>query len=246
MTVVSMPQRLRLDMDQVIVTRWGATAIRLATHPDLTDPALRERIGQGRYETHEARTIEAVLQEDDVVVELGAGLGLISTVAYKTGLPRAIYCYEADPRLPGLIAETHRLNGVRGVTVTHAAITSDPALLAEGRVNMFLRTAFWANSINRPSTGRAKDRVQVPVRSLDAIVAEVRPTVICCDIEGAEVGLFDGVDLSGVRHVIVEVHPEETGLAGVGRVFDAMRAGGLVYDPALSERGVPGFTRLPA
>lgn len=232
-------------MNEVIVTRWGSSAIRLATHPSLTDPALRERIGKGKYETHEARTIDTVLQDGDVVVELGAGLGLISTVAFKTFMPQAIHCYEADPRLPALIAETHRLNGVRGVTVTHAAVTGDPALLAAGSVNMYLRASFWANSIDAPSSGRSKYRTRVPVKSLSAIVAEVRPTVIICDIEGAEVGLFDGVDLSGVRNVIVEVHPEVTGLAGVARVFDALRAGGLVYDPALSEKTVPGFTRLP-
>jgi FkbM family methyltransferase len=193
---------------------------------------------------HESRMVDVVVQDDDVVLDLGAGLGLISTVAYKTYRAAAIHSYEADPRLPPLIAETHRLNGVRGVHVTHAAVTSDAAAVAAGSIRMHLRSSFWANSIHAPKGANTRRAVAVPVVSLAAIMQDVRPTVIFCDIEGAEVGLFDGVDLSGVRHVIVEVHPEVTGLGGVTRVFDALRAAGLVYDPWLSEKAVPGFTRL--
>ncbi len=236
---------LQLDLGQVIVKPYGDTAVRLATHPAITDAALRQRIERGRYEVHEARTVEKILAAGDVVVELGAGLGLISTLACKTGLPQAVHCYEADPRMPRLIAETHRLNGVSAVTVTNAAVTGDAAALARGTIPMHLRGNFWANSVHAPKAGAALHQVAVPALSLAAIVADRNPSVIICDIEGAEDGLFDGVDLSGVRHVIVELHPGVTGLEGVARVFDALRAAGLVYDPALSERAVPGFTRLP-
>jgi FkbM family methyltransferase len=239
-----MTAEFRLDMDQVVVTPYGATPIRLATHPDVTDASLRDRIRDGQYEVHERRAVESMLVEGDVLVELGAGVGLISTTAYKTGLPAEIHCYEADPRMPDLIRETHRLNGVRGVNLTVAAVTAYPAAVAAGWINIHLRSSFWANSIHSPDSGRAAQKVRVPAISLSAIVEKVRPTVIVCDIEGAEIGLFDDVDLSGVRHVLVELHPNVTGPGSVRRVFGALHREGLIYDCALSNAAVPGFTRV--
>lgn len=236
----------RPDMAGIVVVPYGQTPIRLATHPDVTDEALRTRIREGKYEVHEGKAIAGILAEGDVVVELGAGLGLISTIAYRTRLPAAIHCFEADPRLPDLIRETHRLNGVAGVHLTVAAVTADPAALAAGTIGLGLRSAFWANSVVAKAGHKPPRTVQVPAISLASIVAELRPTVIVCDIEGAEAGLFDMVDLSGVRHVLVELHPGLTGLAGVRSVFDALHAAGLVYDSDLSRGAVPGFTRISA
>jgi FkbM family methyltransferase len=243
MTEAVMPD-IRLDMDQVVVTPYGSSPIRLATHPDVTDAALRTRIAQGLYEVHEGRMVEAMLAEGDVVVELGAGLGLISTLAHKTGLPREIHCFEADPRMPDLIRETHRLNGVSGVNLTVAAVTAHAPALAAGFISMHLHRNFWGNSVHAPKKGPAALNVRVPTLSLAAIVAALKPTVIVCDIEGAEIGLFDDVDLSGVRHVLVELHPGVTGRGSVRRVFGALHRAGLIYDCALSNATVPGFTRV--
>ncbi|MFN6951607.1 MAG: glycosyltransferase family 2 protein [Albidovulum sp.] len=69
--------------------------------------------------------------------------------------------------------------------------------------------------------------VNVPAFAFRNPVAEVRPTVIVCDIEGGERGLFDRTDLSGVRAVVLEPHPKVYGPWGVARVAGVLAAKGL-------------------
>ena len=83
----------------------------------------------------------------------------------------------------------------------------------------------------------------VEVRAVNEELARVAPTVLICDIEGAEADLLPAADLSGLRAAIVEVHPQWIGQAGVQAVFDAMNRGGLSYFPKASEGKVVTFRK---
>ena len=49
----------------------------------------------------------------------------------------------------------------------------------------------------------------LPQIGIRALVEKQRPTVIICDIDGGELGLFDGIDLSSVRAPVIELHPRD-------------------------------------
>ena len=82
---------------------------------------------------------------------------------------------------------------------------------------------------------------KVAVQSLPDTLARIRPTVLVCDIEGAEAGLLPAADFTGLRVAVIELHPQWIGQAGVQAVFDAMHRAGLTYFPKASEGKVVAF-----
>ena len=52
------------------------------------------------------------------------------------------------------------------------------------------------------------------------LLADHRPTVLFCDIEGGELDLLDkGADLSCLRHIVLKLHPEVYGQDGLRTVM---------------------------
>ena len=77
-----------------------------------TSPTLRRILYSERYERSESRCAVVALSPDDVVLEVGSGLGYLSTIcALRLGSER-VHTYEADPGLIPRIRRHHALNGV--------------------------------------------------------------------------------------------------------------------------------------
>lgn len=214
-----------LKYDDVIDTQ----GIKIPFIPSVITPRIERSLRNNRYERGERDQLVSMMDAEDRVLELGAGVGLISTAAARICGPAKVTSVEANPDLVPVIKEVHRLNGIKGVDLRNGAVTAttgDP-------VQFFLRSDFWASSMEPDSRPYARV-VTVPSIGLDALLAEVRPTIIVCDIEGGELGLFDAADLSGVRNVIIELHPKVYGEAGVARITGFLAAKGLV--PAADNR----------
>ena len=204
-------------------------------HNALT-PRLWRALAEGWYEKAELEAITALLQPDDVVLELGAAIGFVSAfVARQPGIGRVV-AVEANPRLLPLARRTHELNGTGAmVEVVNAVVTADA-----DEADFYLAEDFWASSMRPIPTA---ERVRLPARPLVSLLTEVRPSVLIVDIEGGEAELFQGTQLPGVRAVVMELHPEFVGLEGVARAFAHLAQAGLTYDPALSCRHVVVFAR---
>lgn len=225
------------------VIEYGKSDLKVAIDPDVVSEKVIRYIRNGWYESREIQELSKLVREGDTVVELGSGVGLISSAAWKTGMISVMHCFEADPRLIGLVKETHRLNGVGNAQVHNCAISPKPADLDRGSILFHLREDFWGSSIDSTTGRSVKANVEVPVRSLDDILGEYRPTLLIIDIEGAEDGLFEGADLSSVDRVSIEIHPAILKGAGVRRLFDDLHAAGLVYDAKHSAYRVCVFSR---
>lgn len=223
---------------------FGDTGIKLAVNESVSKK-MRSYVTKGWYEVHEAKQVQQIIESNDIVLELGSGLGLISTIAWKTGRTKAVYCYEADPRLIPLIKETHRLNGVTKAEVYNQVLTSDPTFLKQGAMDFHIRGDFWGNSTFSNIGAAVEDTVKVPVASLADILSKFQPTIIIADIEGAEDGLFAGIDLGSVNRIALEVHQAILGPAGMRRLFDDLHKAGFHYDARYSIAAVPVFSRIP-
>lgn len=176
-----------------------------------------------RYEGGECKTLRRILGPGDMVLELGAGVGLCSTVAGLNPDIRGVVAIEANPELVPLIRETHRLNGVEDrLDLRNGVITRD----SDGTVPFYIRADFWASSIEGDSRGYTR-KADLPALKLPALLGEIRPTVIVCDIEGGEYGLFDGLDLSGIRAMVLELHPKVYGTEGMARIIGVLAAKNL-------------------
>lgn len=192
----------------------------------LITPRIEGPLRSGRYERGERRQLEALLGPDDRVLDLGAGLGLVAVAAARRLDNGAVLSVEAQPDLLPVIRETWALNAVVGAEIRHGVVAAEDGPPA----NFFVRDDFWASSFEADSRPY-RQVVEVPRVALADLIAEFRPTVISCDIEGAERGLFDNVDLSGVRAMVLETHPKVYGEAARDELIADLAESGLIARP---------------
>jgi FkbM family methyltransferase len=183
-------------------------------------PGLRRRILAGRYERGESRAVLLHLEPDDVVLELGGGLGYLAALcALRVGSER-VSTYEANPELLPLLERTLAANGV-SPRVEHAVVG-----LAEGTSTFFVEHHFDSSSVIRRSVeGRP---VAVPQVDIRRVIEEVRPTFLIMDVEGAELDLVPAIPWGGIRKLLLEVHPALVGEVAVRRILDVLDGAGFV------------------
>ncbi len=197
--------------------------------------ALRE----GRYELREAEAALRIVRSGDVVLELGGGIGFMSTLLATHRKIEHVHVFEANPDLTPYIAAVHAANHVTNATVHNALLGDEP-----GQVPFYIRRNFLASSMVEDVKGNEVVRTaQVEMRPAEPIARALGATLLICDIEGAEVDVLPKMDLSGLRAAIVELHPQWIGASGVNAVFEAMIKAGLAYFPKTSTQKVVTFRR---
>ncbi len=211
--------------------------------PAVLSPRIRRALRQNAYEKKEFEAISAIVRPRDTVMELGAGIGFMSTVAARLCKVRAVTAFEANPALIPYIRAVHAANGVADrASVRNALLAPE----AGAPVEFYIRKNLLASSME-PMQGDRDGGVvataRVEVQSINAVLRELRPSILICDIEGAEADLLPHADLSGLRAAIVELHPQWIGQAGVQAVFDAMHRAGLTYFPKRSNAKVVTFRK---
>jgi FkbM family methyltransferase len=184
---------------------------------------------EGWYESEELDQIAEVLRPDDVVLELGTGLGFVSTYAARQPGVRRVVTVEANTRLVEIARYNHCLNGAR-VEAINAVVAAE-----DGTTTFYLHEDFWISSM-APQPGTAP--VRLPARSISGLLAEVRPTVLVVDIEGGEASIFEGVGLPLAWRVNALV-PLDDGMscAAIAKVMLPDDAPGIVCIKRTGSRG---------
>lgn len=207
-------------------------------HPQITAGRRRRDLRLGTYEMKEADAIKRMVKPDDVVLELGGGIGYISTLLSKVCGAREIHTFEANPALLDYMAEMHRVNGAHNVTIHHALLGPRKAKPKP----FYVRKNFLASSM-ADTGGNVLQVVDVEVRGLGTTLRDIKPTFLVCDIEGAEAELLPAGNWSGLNGAVIELHPQWIGAKGVAAVFEAMQSAGLTYFPRSSSAKVVAFKR---
>ena len=157
----------------------------------------------GTYENRELAPIRANLKPDDIVLELGAAVGFISTYVAKLLDQGRVISYEANSEMLPVAANNHRLNDVH-VDLHHALVSGDEN--TEEKEFYVDRTFFWDSGVvpRAHNNGSVREKIVVSTKALSRILSEVDPTVIIIDIEGGEAGLFENVkSLGRVRQIFM-------------------------------------------
>jgi FkbM family methyltransferase len=215
--------------------------IRLPADERLISENIDRALRRGRYEQEERNNLPGLLRQDDVVLELGGGLGLVSTLCARNPKVRQVTTVEANPELIPYIHEVHRINGVADRTqVINGIAIPAPSVDA---MDFFLRNDFWASSTNGEVWGW-REKTRVPVKDLNALVAKLSPKVLIVDIEGGEGDLFDGFLPGSIRHIYLELHGRVIRRNGIKKIFDDLSGVNFVYDPRFSAHSVVTFSHL--
>jgi FkbM family methyltransferase len=161
------------------------------------------------YERTECVYIKQYLAGSDLVIELGAGLG-VSSAHIATGLAGGaqLLCVEANPALLSSlernVAAHVQRHGVHS-KVVNAAVGRDGQ-----RSVLDVHGDPLVSRVSEAADAGA-EVVAIRARSLNSLVQEIgaRPYDLVCDIEGAEAHFIVGEDRSGLRlcrRLIIELH----------------------------------------
>ena len=199
----------------------------LPTDPDLVPDFVIDLIYAERYEAQEAEIIRKELRAGDRVLELGAGIGFIGSLAAKVCGSENVRTYEANPKLEPIVRRTHELNGVAPDLHMKAIAT------ATGPVTFYQNENVVSSSLVDRDFGG--DTVVEGI-ALSEVLTEYEPDTIVCDIEGAEIDVFKNVDLSMVKRLLIELHPKIVGADANDRLVESLEAAGLRFSYGRREK----------
>ena len=207
--------------------------------PEVITPPIATAIREGYFEAEEAAQIPLIVRPDDTILDIGAGIGFISTLLARQAPQGRVISVEANPNLLPYMARLHALNGVENVTRLNAVLTNADV----DSMTFYLRKDFWMGSLS-DHPNAYESTLEVPTRNLDALLRDEGVNMIVCDIEGAESFLFNGADLSPVDRIYLELHDHVTGLKGIAALITDLSSQGFTYDPRHSSGAIVLFRRV--
>lgn len=209
-------------------------------------PAL---IARGVHDEALANFLDRELRIGDVVVDVGANIGLVTIhAAHRVGLTGRVLAFEPNPDAADLLTESLYMNKTTGlradVTIDRAAVGATPgsATLAIPRRHRG-RASLDARNVPDDDT----DTIDVPIVSLDERLAALpRIDLVKIDVEGAELdvlrSLTTTLDHRRIRVLCLELDP-----ALAGPTWPELREllGGLVHSARATFTINPDGTRRP-
>ena len=177
-------------------------------------------LAAGAIEADEIAIAEKYIDSNDVVVEFGSGLGIAAARMHKAVTPKAHFCFEANPVAVSYAKSLFRMNGLQ--------IDIDQRALGDGSKTVFYAADdYILSAFDQPKNTMHFRKIEIPTIKLKTVIKDKRPTVIFCDIEGAEDKFLPPADLAGVEKVIIELHPGLYGAEIVQQIKDRFLAAGF-------------------
>lgn len=198
-------------------------------HPAITPPICKD-IFFGVYESKEADLVSKRITADDVVMEIGAGIGFLSSLCAKVAGSERVHAYEANPQLMEVMQRVHQLNGV--------APAIHNVLLGEGVAErtFWLEKDYWASSLIQGSA----DATPIQVRQIDLNqeIARIKPSFLIIDIEGGEYDLLRHARLDPINKIVIELHPHVLGYTRTSEMLGWLFAAGFALDTSNTRKNV--------
>lgn len=209
------------------------SGVKLELGPSL-DPRIQDAMRTGRYEQQELFALAGSLKPEDVVMELGTGIGLVSAYCAKRIGSDRVFTFEANPQLEPHIRNTYCLNGV--------SPTLEICMLTDryGEQDFYVHKAFWESSAD--STPGAT-RVRIPTKPINDQIRRIDPTVLVMDIEGGEAALIPIIDFHHILHIVIEIHERKLGRARTDALVKRLYDAGFAINRELSSWEICCFER---
>jgi FkbM family methyltransferase len=203
----------------------------------LATPAILEKLADGSYEEDEARSADRCVRKGFRVLELGAGIGYVTSLCAQRAGPENVLSVEANPDLLPVIEANLARNGLSGVSVMHGAVTGP---VEEGAMAEFAASEGYTGS-SLDGKGRG---VRVPLISVHDLIRAHKPHVVLMDVEGAEADMFNRPWKCPLRFCVMELHPRKYHARTIKKIVDFMSAMDMTYDPVTSRGKVLGFRKV--
>lgn len=212
--------------------------IKVPTDSAAMNTTVLDALWKGVYELPELRALQRLVKSGDRLLEMGCGLGVVSGAIAKVHSDVNIESFEANRTLMPAINALHQTNGLTNITVRNAVLghVTSPQTRKFAVGNSFAEGALVV-------AGSDVQTLDVDVVDLNEHIRNFKPTAILCDIEGGEVELFSRIDLSGIRAVVLELHPARVAPYDNGQIFQTCIDAGLAPRVDLFGDQVVAFER---
>lgn len=142
------------------------------------------------YETEETEFLKAVAGHDWTVLDIGANCGWYSLVLARKSPHITVHAFEPIPSTCALLSRNIALNRLDNIHVHRLGISDRPATLDF----LYTPTCSGATSLKQVGQPAATEMVSCRTTTIDDFCREhaLRPGLIKCDIEGAELMALQG------------------------------------------------------
>jgi FkbM family methyltransferase len=148
------------------------------------------------YELGERELVEQLLIKDDIVIEAGTSLGLISGLIAKTiGEDGQLITLEGDAKLTKIAQSINAEN--RNITFITGALTFE-----NDEFVYFDRDGWLGGKISK-----SQNSIKVNAYNFLSLCHEYGPTAVVIDIEGGEIGFLKIEIPNSINKIIIELHP---------------------------------------
>ena len=195
--------------------------------PNVVPRNVSTAIIKGSYELPERQLVRATIRNGDRVIEVGSGVGVVGLLCNKLAGAGNVLSFEANSTLASIIAANYALNNITP-RIRLRAVTIDGAPISFYRNSNIISSSVF-------DRGLEAENVTVESEALDQVLNEERADVLVMDVEGAEIELLTTADLSGVREIIVELHPKIVGLGPTKAMIDSIIDRGFIENGRIQD-----------
>jgi FkbM family methyltransferase len=177
--------------------------IKIFINPDVSNK-VENAIRIGKYESREINLILDSLcpSNENIILELGSCIGVVSSIINKLFIINRYVCVEGNKLMIDLMQMTHKLNNLSNIEVIHGIAAMDNY---DDYLDFYINKDCWASSLEFNKDNIAIEKVKT--YDFNALLHNVNPTILICDIEGGEFSIFhDNTDLSNVNIICIKLH----------------------------------------
>lgn len=164
----------------------------------------------GRYEEAEFSVVSKHIDDKDIVLEIGTGMGFLSAYCAKIIGSDKVFTFEANPENILVAKKVFKKNQVN--PFLENAILGSTQGTQKFPVNNKSRLA---STLLKQSNSYA----DIPVLNLNELISKIKPTFLLMDIEGAEYDIINIINFQSIRKIQVELHPELLGKHKTDDIF---------------------------
>ena len=177
-------------------------------------------VAAGAVEMDEISVAKKYISSSDVVVELGAGIGVAAARINRIIKPKKHICFEANPSLIPYLQNLFKINNM-DISIKNMALGSNKKL------KFYALNDYILSSFIKPKNRNDFIEIEVNTISCQKIIDHYLPTAIFCDVEGAELEYFDAKNFKNVKTIVIELHPNIYGSEGVEKVSQRFKSHGF-------------------
>jgi FkbM family methyltransferase len=173
------------------------------------DAQLKRKLYRERYEVQKLRQMNFKIEPNDVVLDIGAGIGLTALYAATMVGPENVLAIEADARACEIARDNFALNHL-DIDLTFAAAVPCAAHAAADTVDFYVNDELGRSSLFARAGGL--EPVQVPVVDVKSVLAARDISALIVDVQGSEFALFADIDdFRAVRVILLTIHEQVMG-----------------------------------